>query len=200
MTCRGSQVQVLYRPPAQKFPTPLRFPPVGGKLRYVGNFFAFRARFASLDSGPRGTGDAGWDLSFFVYDFFAFRRGPLRWVRGGDETGDAGLGAASFLSRIHIIYEISALDLLTEAPPCQVDNTEKPAASVSRLSWGSFAAPLLQSFYPSIFRKILRKIFRRELLPARSLFPPAYRAKVENPHEPVYPLSITHNPLLQLWS
>ena len=36
-----------------------------------------------------------------------------------------------------------------------------------------------------------RKIFRREILPARSLFPPAYRAKVENPHEPVYSLQIT---------
>ena len=49
---------------------------------FVCDFFAFRARFASLDSGPRGTGDVGWDLSFFVCDFFAFRRGPLRWVRG----------------------------------------------------------------------------------------------------------------------
>ena len=28
--------------PAQEFPTPLRFPPLGGKLRYVGNFFVFR--------------------------------------------------------------------------------------------------------------------------------------------------------------
>lgn len=31
-----------------------------------------------------------------------------------------------------------------------------------------------------------RRIFRREPLPARSPFPPAYREKVENPHEPVY--------------
>ena len=39
--------------PAQKFPPPFRFR-LCRKLHYGGNFFAFRPRFASLDSWPRG--------------------------------------------------------------------------------------------------------------------------------------------------
>ena len=53
--------------------------------------------------------------------------------------------------------------------------------------------PLFVGFFccKTSIQDIFRKIFRREILPARSLFPPAYRAKVENPHEPVYSLQIT---------
>ena len=93
----GVWVRVPSDAPAQKFPTPLRFPPAGGKLRYVGNFFAFRARFAPLDSGPRRTGDAGWDLSFFVYGFFAFRARFAPLDSGPRGTGDVGWDLSFFV-------------------------------------------------------------------------------------------------------
>ena len=49
-------VRIQFGVPAQKFPTPLRFPPLAGNLRYVGNFFAFRRDLRN--SRRRGTGAA----------------------------------------------------------------------------------------------------------------------------------------------
>lgn len=53
----GSDMDCLTAP-AQKFPTPLRFPPLGGKLRYAGNFFVFRRGPLRWIPGGGKTGDA----------------------------------------------------------------------------------------------------------------------------------------------
>ena len=74
------RVRLPYPAPAQKFPPLFRFR-LAAKTALWWEFLRFRPGFASLDSGPKKTGDAGYGLHLFCQHATARRK---RHISCGD--------------------------------------------------------------------------------------------------------------------
>ena len=119
--------------PAQKFPPPFRFR-LCRKLHYGGNFFAFRPRFASLDSWPRGIA-RGQKINFncllqkrrCVARVFPF---VLSLPSMRKETSAAGRWPAALVSLWPLPAALSSS--LHTGPSCPGRSRSSPASPPSR--------------------------------------------------------------------